>query len=549
VPADASKDLSLSKCEMTVTCGAEVPIVISVPQAPARRNWRTNLVGSLLTESANITVEIMPVPEGEYNPDAVQGQLNELIMKAGLGGEVTLTEDVTLNQSLNVQADMIINLNGHNLTITAAYDDNNYEASSAIVNNSMLTLTGNGTIKATNNYSVRNNGTMIIDGVTIENGIMNFGDLTIESGNISNSRTGKHAIYGNNAKLTINGGEFHNENPGNATIFAYGGEVVINDGEFSIADGTSTLGWTSCLIDAQGSAKYTLNGGAFNGDIRDYNNNTKVYGGTYTHNSVVNFVADGYKAIEVSGVYYIFPEAITDAATTAGVTAVTESVADVATALATDNSEITLYVWNDVAYVAKYGEVTISASAEGTTTTRYIVEESTVKTATVAEGIEVVGNRTFRRCYSLETVTLPNTLTEIGPSVFQSCNNLTNVTIPNGVTTIGEGAFSECTSLTSIAIPAGVTRLEKDVLRATGLTSIEIPASVTYLGVYAFRDCESLAEVKILAPSFTMETSTFLNAAAPYPTMTIYVVNAEMKAYVESMIGTHALTYTTVVVM
>ncbi len=449
---------------------------------------------------------------------------------------------------------MTINLNGHNLTISAAYDDNNYEASSAIVNNSKLTLTGNGTIKATNNYTVRNNGTMVIDGVTIENGIMNFGDLTIEGGNISNSRTGKHAIYGNNAKLTINGGEFHNENPGNATIFAYGGEVVINDGEFSIADGTSTLGWTSCLIDAQGGAKYTLNGGAFNGEIRDYNNNTKVYGGTYTHNSVVNFVADGYKAAQISGVYHIFPESIADAVTAAGVTSITETVNNVKAALANNNGETTLYIWNGVAYIAKYEEITMVASADGTTTSRGVVENNPendpnwpLKSAVVAEGIEVVGNRTFRRCYNLESVELPSTLTEISSGAFQSCNKLANVTIPAGVTTIGEGAFSECASLTSITIPAGVTRLENDVLRATGLTSIECHEGVTYFGAQAFRDCKQLQTVIINAPSFTVEANAFGVMSGTLPNTTIYVANEEMKSYLESTLAFK--TQFTVVVM
>ena len=207
-------------------------------------------------------------------------------------------------------------------------------------------------------------------------------------------------------------------------------------------------------------------------------------------------------------------------------------------------------MWNDVAYIAEYGKVNILASEEGKTTVRAIVEESAaVKEANVVEGIEVVGNRTFRKCANLETVALPNTLTEIGPAVFQSCSKLANVTIPATVKTIGEGAFAECTSLTSINIPNGITRLEKDVLRNTGLTSIEIPASVNYIGTYAFRDCESLTEVKILSPEFTIENNSFTNSAAPVPTMTIKVVNEEMKAYLESVLTNYDKSYITVVVM
>lgn len=272
--------------------------------------------------------------------------------------------------------------------------------------------------------------------------------------------------------------------------------------------------------------------------------------GVYTANPAARYLVAGHKAVLTNGVYYVLPEVIANAAAAEHVTSVTEDTADVATALATNNGEATMFLWNDVAYIAKYGEVVITSSADEATTVRGVVEyASGLTTATVSEGIEVVGNRTFRKCGELVTVALPNTLTEIGPAVFQSCSKLANITIPASVTTIGEGAFAECVGLTSINIPAGVTRLEKDVLRNTGLTSIEIPASVNYIGTYAFRDCESLTEVKILSPEFTIENNTFTNMSAPVPTMTIYVVNNEMKAYLDSTLTNYDKSYITVVVM
>ena len=237
---------------------------------------------------------------------------SEDTLKAAIekGGSVLLEKDIKLTSAVVIPADanLTIDLNGKNIAIDIAYDSVNYTASSAIVNNGTLTLTGNGTVKAINNYTVRNSGTMVIDGITVENGIMNFDTLTIQSGNFSNSRSGKHVIYSNSANLTINGGTFYNGNPGNAAIFSYAGEVVINDGEFSIADGTATQGWTSCLIDAQGNAKYTINGGDFYGEFRDYNKNTTIYGGTYTHDSAKNFVATGYKAVSYGDKFIVLTE-------------------------------------------------------------------------------------------------------------------------------------------------------------------------------------------------------------------------------------------------
>ena len=236
--------------------------------------------------------------------------VNDLV-NISKGGSFMLGADITVEEAISIPEgkDVALNLNGKTITIETAYSDNAPTASSAIVNNGNVVLTGKGTIKATNNYTVRNYGNMVIDGVTVENGIMNFADLTVESGNISNSRSGKHTIYSNSGNLTINGGNFYNGNPGNAAIFSYSGEVVINGGEFSIADGTATLGWTSCLLDAQGGAKFTINGGVVNGEIRDYNKNTVVYGGTFTHNSAKNFVAEGYTAIANNdGTWTVIPK-------------------------------------------------------------------------------------------------------------------------------------------------------------------------------------------------------------------------------------------------
>ena len=64
VPGDENPT-SLTKCQMKITNGSEAAITIDYPMAPAKRNWRTNLVGNLLTEAAVIKVEIVPTFENE----------------------------------------------------------------------------------------------------------------------------------------------------------------------------------------------------------------------------------------------------------------------------------------------------------------------------------------------------------------------------------------------------------------------------------------------------------------------------------------------------
>lgn len=535
------------------------------------RNYLTTIKGNVLTDGNNIKVEVENGGEFGGNENWPDENAEQLAYAAMFGGEVTLTEDITLTQPLEIAegANVVINLGDKTITGTFA------KGSGAIIeNNGILNIVG-GTLENTaeNGDAVINNtGELVLDGVKIKGApladggysayaVISSGKMTINEGTEVSADRGCVKASGS-GETTINGGTFVNNDIGTINLTSHvvdvedGGNntLTINGGTFEHRHATTSGGVVICN---RTTGTVYVNGGKFSGGNYYGNDNLSDYGyggtfsvtgGTYSAKPAAKYIATGYKAIAAGGIYYVLPETIANAAEAEGVTAVTESTADVATALATNNGEATLYMWNDVAYIAKYGEVVIISDADEATTVRGVVEYSTgLTSATVAEGIEVVGNRTFRKCTNLETVALPNTLTEIGPAVFQSCSNLANITIPESVTTIGEGAFAECTALTSINIPAGITRLEKDVLRNTGLVSIEIPASVNYIGTYAFRDCESLTEIKILSPEFTIENNSFTNMAAPVPTMTIHVVNAEMEAYLNSVLSNYDKSYITVV--
>ena len=163
---------------------------------------------------------------------------------------------------------------------------------------------------------------------------------------------------------------------------------------------------------------------------------------------------------------------------------------------------------------------------------------ATIGELVLVEGTTSVPNRLFYKA-TVDTIVLPSTLTEISESAFQQCASLTSISIPSGVTVIGKNAFQE-TGLTSVVIPAGVTRIEEGTFRTTPLTEIVMPASVTYIDKWAFRDCESLTSITIEAENFTMSAQAFDNMASPYPTTTLYVANAAMKAYAEELLATNS---------
>ena len=571
-------ETSLAQCDLTVEIPGQVPVVVNVPMAPAKRNWRTNLVGSILTEQGNLTIEIKPMPEGEL-PDE-SNPLHQLVVAAYNGGEVTLTEDVVTPHTLVVSNDMTIDLGGKTLSI-----DNTTRSASASdpvisVQKGAKLIVKNGTIKSevvNGGATIYNEGTVVLmDGANIVGApissekeypsycIRNAGNLTIEEGVTVSADRGCLYLSGE-GETVINGGTLRNNDisdkresfTSHVIVIGYGAnnKLTINDGTFQhlhtkTSGGVVVNNWSAVTVD--------INGGDFRGgnyfgkwdNLSDYGyGSTKtpfcVKGGSFSGFDN-KFLAAGYKAVSVDGLYYVLPAVVADAATAENVTSVTESVADVTTALATDNSEATLFTWNDVAYIAKYGEVVITSAAEEATTARGVVSNENndpnhpLTSAVIAEGVTNLGDRTFRRCYNLESVVLPSTLTTIGETgsgVFQACSSLKNIVLPESLTLLGVGTFQECTSLESINIPAGITRIEENCLRNTGLVEVEFHEGVTYFGAQAFRDCKQLKKVVIKAPKFTVEPNAFGVMSSALPGTIIYVENAEMKAYLESTLS------------
>ncbi|MBD5399045.1 MAG: leucine-rich repeat protein [Treponema sp.] len=82
----------------------------------------------------------------------------------------------------------------------------------------------------------------------------------------------------------------------------------------------------------------------------------------------------------------------------------------------------------------------------------------------IPDGVTEIGSTAFNRCKNLESVTIPASVKSIdkGDSfsgAFFSCTKLKTVTMSNGMENIGEYAFFGCTSLTSVTIPSSVTSI------------------------------------------------------------------------------------------
>lgn len=81
---------------------------------------------------------------------------------------------------------------------------------------------------------------------------------------------------------------------------------------------------------------------------------------------------------------------------------------------------------------------------------------------TIPEGVTSIGYGAFSGCENLTSVAISAGVTSIGNSAFHNCSSLNSIAIPDGVTYIGKRAFAYCRSLTSITIPSSVKSIGAD---------------------------------------------------------------------------------------
>lgn len=230
----------------------EIPLVAS--NVPVQRNWRTNIVGNLLTETGEFKIVIDKDYINDHNYD-------EFLLAIQNGGKVTLNKDITLPSDGMKDAELV-----EKLTVAAG--------KSVMIDLNGHTITYNGT----DAIMFRVNGDLIIDGSKAGSAMK--GSAYFASANATGT-------------ITVNGGNYETDS---YTCFqSNGGKVYINGGTYEAKASSATypLG------------RYTLN------MIDNSNGIIEVKGGTFKNfnpadiksepTKPLSFVAKGYKSVPVTG--------------------------------------------------------------------------------------------------------------------------------------------------------------------------------------------------------------------------------------------------------
>lgn len=284
-------------CDLTAEFAlvGRAPIPLSSPATPIKRNYRTNILGKLLTSSADFNIEVDPGFEGgeEVNLESIK---NEASLRAlfATGGTAKLAADLVLDKSVAVTPGKEVTLDLNGKTISNTEDlwrgDPYYDwALLSVRADGSLTIKGTGVLKA------KENDCYAVD-------VQDGGKLVIEDGTYVGNA---HAVY------------------------VYEGTAEIRGGKYSIQQKSSNpdpYGYVLNCYDKNrenGIAKIIVSGGEF----VKFNPADCVAEGAHT-----NFLAPGYKSTKVGDSYIVTKEDVK----------VVAEQGDLNTAIATANATVVL---------------------------------------------------------------------------------------------------------------------------------------------------------------------------------------------------------------
>ncbi len=255
-------------------------VTVSAPNAPVQNNYRTNILGNLLTSQVIFNVEIVPIFSEPDNDIDIVNVKDEASLRAlfATGGEAKLAADVDISVSKSIclgeGKEVALDLNGHKISnsVDLWKDSEPSQVCVVSVDGGTLTIKGKGGVAAKANdcytFNVRKGG-----------------------------------------KLVIEDGEY----VGNISVIqVQEGLVEISGGKFSLIQTWPSVGngydYTINLIDAagkDGTSNAIVTGGCFcKFDPSDNN----------SENPKKNYVADGYKSTLVGDYYVVTKEDVTPVA-------------------------------------------------------------------------------------------------------------------------------------------------------------------------------------------------------------------------------------------
>lgn len=117
------------------------------------------------------------------------------------------------------------------------------------------------------------------------------------------------------------------------------------------------------------------------------------------------------------------------------------------------------YIVSGLSYDSKE-EIVIPSEYNGKPVTKIdnaaFLNKEELRSITIPEGIEMIGESAFKGCISLRDLTIPNSVKNIGSQAFFGCRSISRIYIGKSLETIGADAFQNCTAMLEIYNLSGI---------------------------------------------------------------------------------------------
>lgn len=244
--------------DIKMSCNSGTELDKEFKNVPVQRNYRTNIYGNIYTSQSDWTVEIKPEFGGENDLEVVavasEAELTAAITKGGL---ITLADDITISETMNIPADKNVTINLNGKILTNKVDNTNTDVLTVAAGGTLI-IDGEGTVEAVtgnDGYAVISDGTLIINGGTFKSGVdangeanaviyaRGNGKIYVNGGTFPNDSDSKYVLNKKDQDrattvIEVTGGKFQNFNPGDnaaegtGTNFLADGYTVKKDGDY-----------------------------------------------------------------------------------------------------------------------------------------------------------------------------------------------------------------------------------------------------------------------------------------------------------------------------
>lgn len=202
---------------------------------PVERNYRTNIMGSILTSDVTFEIVINPIFNEPFI-DASKTPEEQLVEAAEQGGTYSLGSDVQLTSTLVVEKDFTLDLNGKTLSNPVVVRSAAPATDVIVVKEgATLTIEGDGVVEAVSGYdgyAVIAEGKVVINGGTFKAGVdadgaanavvyaRGKGEVYVNGGYFPNDANSAFVLNKKDADratttIEVKGGKFVNFNPAN----------------------------------------------------------------------------------------------------------------------------------------------------------------------------------------------------------------------------------------------------------------------------------------------------------------------------------------------